>query len=101
MNEAAADHEISRDKHLFGPGPKQILSLDGGGVGGAITLAFLERIETLLQQRYGKDFCLGEHFDLVGGTSAGAVMPSSACAGAFPCYAQNLIPVVCAEKLRM
>jgi len=74
MNEAAADHEISRDKHLFGPGPKQILSLDGGGVGGAITLAFLERIETLLQQRYGKDFCLGEHFDLVGGTSAGAVM---------------------------
>ena len=77
MNEAAVNHEMSRDNHLFGPGPKQLLSLDGGGVRGAIAVAFLERIETLLQQRYGRDFCLGEHFDLVGGTSTGAIM---ACA---------------------
>jgi hypothetical protein len=32
----AGDH-ASRDRHLFGPGPKRLLSLDGGGVRGVIT----------------------------------------------------------------
>ena len=32
----------ARDNHLFGPGPKRILSLDGGGVRGAISVAFLD-----------------------------------------------------------
>ena len=34
-----------RDVHLFGPGPKRILSLDGGGVRGTAAVAFLERLE--------------------------------------------------------
>jgi len=34
-----------RDVHLFGPGPKRILSLDGSGVRGTATVAFLERLE--------------------------------------------------------
>src|SRR5205823_6642362 len=34
-----------RDRHLYCPGPKRILALDGGGVRGAITVAFLEQIE--------------------------------------------------------
>ena len=38
---------MTRDEHLFGPGPKRILALDGGGVRGIIALAFLERIEAL------------------------------------------------------
>ena len=46
----------SRDRHLFGPGPKRILALDGGGVRGAISTAFLERIEELLCARQGSDF---------------------------------------------
>ena len=41
-------HPSARDQHLFGPGPKRILSLDGGGVRGIISLAYLERIEALL-----------------------------------------------------
>jgi hypothetical protein len=50
MSEAAAAPLVDtpRDRHLFGPGPKRILSLDGGGVRGALTVAFLERIEALL-----------------------------------------------------
>jgi hypothetical protein len=40
-----------RDRHLFSAGPKRVLSLDGGGVRGIISLAFLERIETLLRER--------------------------------------------------
>jgi hypothetical protein len=39
--------EAARDGHLFGPGPKRLLSLDGGGVRGALTVAFLEHIESL------------------------------------------------------
>ncbi|MCC6890889.1 MAG: patatin-like phospholipase family protein [Hyphomicrobiales bacterium] len=45
--ERLLDRTGSRDLHLFGPGPKRILSFDGGGVRGAISVAFLERIETL------------------------------------------------------
>jgi hypothetical protein len=74
VDEAEASREISRDRHLFGPGPKRILSLDGGGVRGAISVAFLERIEALLQQRHGENFCLGEYFDFVAGTSTGAII---------------------------
>ena len=40
--------DSQRDRHLFGKGPKRLLALDGGGVRGAITVAFLERIERLI-----------------------------------------------------
>jgi len=81
MNETAAPLETSRDRHLFGPGPKRLLALDGGGVRGALTIAFLERIETLLGQRYGPDVRLGDHFDLVGGTSTGAIIAGALALG--------------------
>ena len=47
MSEHAAHYETSRDRHLLGPGPKRILSLDGGGVRGAITVAFLGRLNPI------------------------------------------------------
>jgi hypothetical protein len=82
MTEAtAATQESSRDRHLFGPGPKRLLALDGGGVRGALTVAFLERIELLLSERYGKDVLLGDYFDLVGGTSTGAVIAGALALG--------------------
>lgn len=64
----------ARDRHLFGPGPKRLLALDGGGVRGVITVAFLERIEAVLAERTGAPVRLGDWFDLVGGTSTGAVI---------------------------
>ena len=67
------DHS-SRDRHLFGPGPKRILSLDGGGVRGVISVAFLERIEAVLKEHHG-DGVLGDWFDLIGGTSSGSAGP--------------------------
>jgi patatin-like phospholipase/acyl hydrolase len=73
--------DCSRDWHLFGPGPKRILSLDGGGVRGAITVAFLERIETLLSDRMGREVRLGDWFDLVGGTSTGALIAGALALG--------------------
>jgi uncharacterized protein len=70
-----------RDRHLFGPGPKRILALDGGGVRGAITVAFLERIEAVLSERLGEEVRLGDWFDLIGGTSTGAVIAGALALG--------------------
>jgi hypothetical protein len=71
----------ARDKHLFGPGPKRILSLDGGGVRGAISVAFLERIEELLVEHMGPKVRLGDWFDLIGGTSTGAIIAGALALG--------------------
>ena len=63
-------------------GPHRILALDGGGVRGIISIAFLEEIEATLASRaveLGKvkqasDFRLSQYFDLIGGTSAGSIL---------------------------
>jgi patatin-like phospholipase/acyl hydrolase len=65
-----------RDAHLFGPGPKRILSLDGG-VRGATTIAFLERIEALIEEIEGRPVRLRDWFDLIGGTSIGAIIATA------------------------
>ena len=72
------------DDHLFGKGKKRILSLDGGGVRGLVTLGFLTALESQLARRYEKhyvaagksanDFRLCDYFDLIGGTSTGGVI---------------------------
>jgi uncharacterized protein len=73
--------ETERDRHLFGPGPKRLLALDGGGVRGALTVAILERMEALLGEHYGREVRLGDHFDLVGGTSTGAIIAGALALG--------------------
>jgi hypothetical protein len=73
--------DCARDHHWFGPGPKRILALDGGGVRGAISVAFLERIESLLSERLGGAIRLGDWFDLVGGTSTGALIAGALALG--------------------
>jgi len=78
---AAPADMLPRDRHLFGPGRKHILSLDGGGVRGAITVAFLEAIETELTRRHGKDARLCDWFDLIGGTSTGAIIAGALALG--------------------
>jgi hypothetical protein len=64
------------------PGPKRILALDGGGIRGALTLGFLEKMETILRKRYGKaDFRLCDYFDLIVGTSTGGIIAASLAIG--------------------
>jgi hypothetical protein len=70
-----------RDRHLFGPGPKRILSLDGGGVRGAISIGFLERLEKVVSEIEGRPTLLGDWFDLIGGTSTGAIIASALALG--------------------
>jgi hypothetical protein len=57
-------------------GPKRVLALDGGGVRGIISIAFLKEMETLLKARSGRGdaFRLCDYFDLVGGTSVGSLI---------------------------
>lgn len=64
------------EEHLFTPGVKRVLALDGGGVKGIVSIAFLEKMETLLKERTGRgnDFRLCDYFDLVGGTSTGSLL---------------------------
>jgi hypothetical protein len=99
----------TRDRHLFGPGPKRLLSFDGGGVRGAISVAFLERIETIFAEHQRKvltdyiaakeragiadaslaaareklaaPFRLADWFDLVGGTSTGSLIAGAIALG--------------------
>ena len=99
----------TRDHHLFGPGPKRMLSFDGGGVRGAISVAFLERIETIFEEHQRKlltnyiaekeragvadeqlaaarkkladPFRLADWFDLVGGTSTGSLIAGAIALG--------------------
>lgn len=80
-SEASVSVDTARDRHLFGPGPKRLLALDGGGVRGAITVAFLERIETLLSESRQRPVRLGDHFDFIGGTSTGAIIAGALALG--------------------
>ena len=60
---------------LTSGGPKRILALDGGGLRGVITLGFLQRIELVLRTRHQRpDLKLCDYFDLIGGTSSGAII---------------------------
>jgi len=76
---------MTRDQHLFGPGPKRILALDGGGIRGVLTIQILRRIETILRERQPAalraQFRLSDWFDLIGGTSTGAIIASGLAIG--------------------
>ncbi len=55
--------------------PKKILSLDGGGIRGALSLGYLKKIETILREKENNpSYVLSDYFDLIGGTSTGAII---------------------------
>lgn len=64
-------------------GAKRILSLDGGGVKGVLTLGMLKPLEDELRRRAGDDpaFRLCDYYDLIGGTSTGAIIASGLSLG--------------------
>lgn len=64
-------------------GAKRILALDGGGVKGIFTLGMLKVLENELRRRAGGDsaFRLSDYYDLIGGTSTGAIISSGLALG--------------------
>ncbi|MBT3025681.1 MAG: patatin-like phospholipase family protein [Candidatus Thiodiazotropha sp. (ex Ctena orbiculata)] len=74
----------SRDEHWIPDGtPRRILALDGGGVRGILTLQYLARIEAILKKRHGDsdEFRLCHYFDLIAGTSTGAIIAAALARG--------------------
>ena len=63
--------------------PRKLLTLDGGGIRGVLTLQVLVRMEELLREQsgQGKDFRLCNYFDYIGGTSTGAIIPAGLAPG--------------------
>ncbi len=74
----------NRDEHLRNDGmPKRILALDGGGLRGILSLAVLQKIEDILGERHKnqKEFRLCHYFDLIAGTSTGAIIAAALAKG--------------------
>ncbi|HVZ98751.1 MAG TPA: patatin-like phospholipase family protein [Caulobacterales bacterium] len=63
-------------------GAKRMLALDGGGVKGVLTLGMLQALEAELRRRAGSnDFRLCDYYDLIGGTSTGAIIATGLALG--------------------
>ncbi len=65
---------------------KRILALDGGGIRGALSLGILKNIENILKERFKElippsEFRLHHYYDLIGGTSTGAIIASALAVG--------------------
>ena len=75
--------EMTRRERIMRPGPKRILTLDGGGIRGVVALEILAKIESMLGQRYGREgsFVLADYFDFVAGTSTGAIIAAGIANG--------------------
>lgn len=64
--------------------PRRMLSLDGGGIRGLITLGILEELERQLRGAVGQgraEFRLCDYFDYVAGTSTGAIIAAGLARG--------------------
>jgi patatin-like phospholipase/acyl hydrolase len=75
---------MTKAEHLSNKtSPKRILALDGGGIRGALTLGYLQRIEDILRKQHGDNanFRLSDYFDLIGGTSTGSIIASCLAIG--------------------
>jgi len=65
------------------PGPKRLLSIDGGGIRGVLSLGILQRIEAILRVQSGGSakFRLSHYFDFIAGTSTGGIIAAGLSAG--------------------
>jgi len=67
---------------LYSDGPKRMLAIDGGGCRGAVAIAFIQQLEKTLRERHGKpNLVLSDYFDLIGGTSVGAIFAAGLALG--------------------
>jgi predicted acylesterase/phospholipase RssA len=80
----------SLSDRLAATGKKRILSLDGGGIRGAVTLGYLGKLEEILAKRHEElglmprdKFRLYHYFDLIGGTSTGSIIAALLAIGGY------------------
>ena len=64
------------------PDKKCLLSIDGGGIRGVMSLQILKRIELIAERISGNPtICLSECFDYIGGTSTGGILAAGLACG--------------------
>ena len=67
---------------IASPGPKKILSCDGGGILGLMSVEILAKLESELRAKSGNPkLLLCDYFDFVCGTSTGAIIAACIAAG--------------------
>jgi uncharacterized protein len=72
-------------------GPRRILAIDGGGMRGALAVGILAKLEATLRQKLGRpDMVLSDYFDLIGGTSTGAIIAAGLALGRDAAYMREL-----------
>jgi uncharacterized protein len=72
-------------------GPKRILAIDGGGMRGALAVGVLAKLEATLRLKFDrKDLVLSDYFDLIGGTSTGAIIAAGLALGQDAAYLRAL-----------
>lgn len=74
---------MPRLERINKPGPKRLLSIDGGGIRGVLSLGILRQIEAILKAQIGgrDDFRLSHYFDYIAGTSTGGIIAAGLSAG--------------------
>ena len=68
----------------------KVLSLDGGGARGYLTILILERIEKQFQKHFNDKKLIGERFDLIVGTSTGGIIAAGLAIGKSATEIRNL-----------
>ncbi len=73
------------------PDARRVLAIDGGGIRGALAVGILAELEATLRQRFGRpDLVLADYFDLIGGTSTGAIIAAGLALGRDCAYLRDL-----------
>ena len=75
LREVMTDHVVTESR------PKRLLSIDGGGLAGLIPAEALVEMERQLDVLTGQSLPLCDRFDLIGGTSTGAILAAGLCLG--------------------
>lgn len=76
------ERRVKLAERLQGDGPRKLLSIDGGGIRGILSLAILAKIERLLiDESQRPDYRLSDYFDYVAGTSTGGIIAAGVAMG--------------------
>jgi len=74
---------VPTEDRLHPNGPKKLLTIDGGGIRGVLSIEVLKQIEDLLRVRSGRGdaFRVSDYFDYIAGTSTGGIIAAGLSIG--------------------